>query len=207
MIWIQLSSGRGPAECEIGVAKLAKALLHEAHEAGLAAQLIDQHETEHGLRSALIALDGATEATFAAGWNGTIQWTCPSPLRGKASRRNWFVSASTIATPAPETGALCERDIRYSTFRSSGPGGQHVNTTDSAVRAEHLPTGLIAQAQEERSQHRNNALAMARLAAMLTERATVQAQQSDRIKWQQHDALIRGNPIRVYVGDDCRRKM
>jgi peptide chain release factor len=205
MIWLQLSSGRGPAECEIAVQRLVGIVCDEAEAAGLIASILDVRESQHGLLSATIALDGETAQAFAATWNGTIQWACPSPLRGKASRRNWFVSSEIIAQP--EAGiAFAERDLKVETFRASGPGGQHVAKTNSAVRVTHLPTGLTTQAQEERSQARNRALAIARLALLLEQKKQAEQQQVSADKWRAHDNLVRGNPVRVYKGSEFRLK-
>jgi peptide chain release factor len=92
-------------------------------------------------------------------------------------------------------------------MRSSGPGGQHVNRTESAVRITHVPTGIVAVAREERSQHRNRSLALARLAAALTGREREADRAAERERWSRHDALERGNPIRVYVGERFKRRM
>lgn len=204
MIWVYLTSGRGPAECEIAVAKLAVILRIDATGAGLDSTLIDPHYTTHGLSSVMIALEGNGAATFAATWNGSIQWICPSPLRGKRSRRNWFISGSVIQPPSADA-KLAARDLHFDNYRASGPGGQHVNKTNSAVRVTHLPTGLTAQAQEERSQLRNKTLAVARLAALLDARTAAGVQQSEQEKWQAHDDLVRGNPIRTYRGPDFQQ--
>ena len=96
--------------------------------------------------------------------------------------------------------------MRIETLRASGPGGQHVNRTESAVRVTHLPTGLSALAQEERSQHLNRRLALARLAHRFDERAETQTRAAETTRWRQHTQLIRGNPVRVYRGADWTRE-
>ena len=96
--------------------------------------------------------------------------------------------------------------MRIETLRASGPGGQHLNRTESAVRVTHLPSGLSASAQEERSQHLNRRLALARLAQRFDERAGAQAQAADTARWRQHTSLIRGNPVRTYRGTDWTRE-
>jgi peptide chain release factor len=95
-------------------------------------------------------------------------------------------------------------DLRFEAYRASGPGGQHVNKTNSAVRVTHSPTGLTATAQEERSQHQNKALAIARLAAILAshDRAAKAKVRSNR--WSQHNQLIRGDERRTYEGMSFR---
>ena len=82
---------------------------------------------------------------------------------------NWFVSVSALP-PLPAAEAVRAQDVRFEAFRAGGPGGQHQNTTDSAVRAIHGPTGLRVVAREERSQHRNRDIALKRLAELVVAR-------------------------------------
>lgn len=204
-MWLFFTIGRGPGECQIACAALPAILIKEAAAAGLTATLLEAQEGEHGLLSALVAVDGDAEA-FVRSWEGTIQWTCPSPIRKAWPRKNWFVSVGVVRPPE-ERQQLREADLAFDTFRASGPGGQHVQKTDSAVRVTHKPTGLIAQAQEERSQYRNKALAVARLAAMLAERNANAKQAVEHAKWRQHDALKRGNPVRTYRGKNFKQRV
>ncbi|EEW1604972.1 peptide chain release factor H, partial [Escherichia coli] len=93
-------------------------------------------ETETGrysdtLRSALVSLDGDNAWALSESWCGTIQWICPSPYRPHHGRKNWFLGIGRFTADEKEQSDA----IRYETLRSSGPGGQHVNKTDSAVRA------------------------------------------------------------------------
>ena len=99
----------------------------------------------------------------------------------------------------PET-CLRPEDLRFERFRAGGPGGQHQNTTESAVRVVHVPTGLAAVARDGRSQHRNKALALARLMAML-DLAEMQAGALARERLNRlHRNLARGRPERVFSG-------
>ncbi len=86
-------------------------------------------------------------------------------------------------------------EVRFETLRAGGPGGQHQNTTDSAVRAVHIPTGLSTLARDERSQHRNKQVAIKRLAAMLEMIAQEGKETGKREAFKQHRALERGNEV------------
>lgn len=92
------------------------------------------------------------------------------------------------------------------TMRASGPGGQQVNKTESAVRVTHIPTGLTVVAREERSQHMNRKLAVARLGELMKSQEKSAELQGKRDRWQQHNELERGNPIRTYEGTEFKRK-
>jgi len=204
MSWLLLSAGRGPGECQMAVKGLLGVLSSEAKAIGIEADLLEVEETPHGLMSALLAIRGDGAGRFAKDWEGTIRWICPSPLRPGWGRKNWYIGVSFLAPPPPSQ-TFRESDLRFEAYRASGPGGQHVNKTNSAVRVIHLPTGLTATAQEERSQHRNKALAIARLAAIFASRdreAEVKAQ-SDR--WSRHNTLVRGDERRTYEGLSFRR--
>lgn len=202
-VWLQLTSGRGPVECARAVVLLSGRLLDEARAAGLAADIL---ETTPGpekdtAASALLSVEGDGAAAFADDRAGVVQWTCPSPYRAGHRRKNWFVGVRPLR-PAPETGvaALDPRDLKVETRRASGPGGQNVNKRDTAVRVVHTPTGLTAQAQEERGQARNKSLAIARLAERLAMGAEADVEAHRDEAWRGHDALERGRPSRIYKG-------
>jgi peptide chain release factor len=203
-VWLQISSGEGPAECCWVVARLREVLSAEAAAAGLEAHVLeavagDQPGT---CRAVLLALSGPGEEAFAEPWLGTIQWVGRSPYRPNHRRKNWFVGVERFAPP--EAPAWSPDELRVEVMRSPGPGGQHVNKTESAVRVTHLPTGLSAIAREERSQHKNRNLALARLARLFEERRAEAEGDVRRRRRQQHHALERGNAVRVYEGPDFR---
>jgi peptide chain release factor len=203
--WVQITAGRGPAECQWVVGKAMDALRREARDAGVAVELLDAvpGEAAHTYQSMLLSLEGEGVAALLAGWVGTVQWVGRSRYRPNHKRRNWFIGVEALAVP--ERPRWSEREVQFSTMRSAGPGGQHVNKTESAVRVVHLPTGLSAVAREERSQQQNRRLALARLAALFAAEGERRQDAAARARWDQHNDLVRGNPVRIYEGEDFRR--
>ncbi|KAB2914859.1 MAG: peptide chain release factor H [Hyphomicrobiaceae bacterium] len=202
--WLLITSGRGPAECALAVAKLAHRMASAASLLGCRTEIIDAMQgPERGtFASLLIAVDGERAQAFAASWSGTHLWICQSPFRPHHKRKNWFVGVEHIAPAKDIDDVLRVSDVAFEAMRSSGPGGQHVNTTASAVRAKHKPTGLVAVAREERSQHMNKRLALARLAAALEAKTNAARSGVARERWAKHDALERGNAQRVFTGSE-----
>jgi len=204
-IWLQISSARGPDECCWVVRHLVRELSSEAARLAVTVTTLETvpNERGRGVRSVLLSLSGHDAARLAKKWQGTIQWTGRSPFRPHHRRRNWFVSVQIFTEPRAEEIDI--RDFHLEACRASGPGGQHVNKRDSAVRAVHQPSGLSVRVESERSQHRNRALALAKLAAQLRE-VTAQRQGEARDdRWTQHNTLERGNAKRIYRGEQFRR--
>ncbi len=199
MILLQLSAAQGPAECALAVAKASLRLQTEAQQLAVEVRVIETEAGErHGtFRSVLLSLEGAQADELAGRWEGTVQWCCSSPYRPGQRRKNWFIGVARFAAPA----AAMERAIRFETLRASGPGGQHVNTTESAVRAIHLATGISVKVQSERSQHANKRLALLLIAQRL---AQVEAEQIGALRSRRrlsHHQVARGNPTRTFRGE------
>lgn len=202
-IWLQITAGRGPAECQLAVAKLADVLAGEAGAAGLTCTVLDvvAGRERGGALSALLALEGEGARAFASRSCGSVLWICPLPVRPGHKRKTWFVGVEMLSPPdLGSAGAVQAKDVVFEAMRASGPGGQHVNKTESAVRATHRPTGLVATAREERSQAMNKKLALARLAGLLAAGAEAAKADAERDRWAQHDALERGRPVRTFEG-------
>lgn len=198
-----VTSGSGPAECQQAVAGVLKVMRDEAE---LLALDFDTTvvRTKHGVKSAVALISGTNAERFAKSWRGTIQWRAHSKLRPAQKRANWFIGVFDLPAPARAADPVCARDVVFDTFRAGGPGGQHQNTTDSAVRATHRPSGLTAVAREERSQHRNRALALERLQHLITAQAAADAAAQKAGRNDLHHALERGNPVRCFRGHDFR---
>jgi peptide chain release factor len=153
-----------------------------------------------------MSVSGAEASAFARSWAGSLQWICPSPIRPGHKRKNWFVAVDLLATPDAGAGTIEVRDVVFEAMRAAGPGGQHVNKTESAVRATHKPTGIVVTAREERSQAMNRKLALARLATALEARVDAARAHADNARWARHEQLERGNAIRIFEGPDFRER-
>jgi peptide chain release factor len=205
--WLQITAGQGPAECELAVGKVLKRIVHEAQNHSLSTETLEavSGEQPETFSSVLISVRGESIRNFTRQWQGTIQWNCESPYRPRHKRKNWFVGVNVLVPPQ-DSPLFKESDLRFETMRASGPGGQHVNKTDSAVRVIHLPTGLSATAREERSQRMNKELARTRLALMFEEQANRVKASKKQETWENHRQLERGNPVRVFCGKDFHPK-
>ncbi|MEM9341613.1 MAG: peptide chain release factor H [Pseudomonadota bacterium] len=197
MTTLLVTAGDGPAECRQAVAHILNRMEQEAE--GLALT-IDRTNARHGPQSAVVLIDGESAEDFAQTWIGTIQWRMQSQLRKNHKRANWFVGVFRLDTPTDGPTTIHAQDVTFSTLRSGGPGGQHQNTTDSAVRAVHGPTGLTVVVREARSQHRNKALALTRLQALADARTMAAADRDKASRNHLHRQLERGNPIRRFEG-------
>ena len=195
--YIQITSGRGPAECCRVVSKVVEIMLKEARKQGIYAEVTEREEGElnRTLLSAVLFFAGENLDRFVDSWEGTVQWIAQSPYRKFHKRKNWFVGVQCL--PVFEENILNESDLRVQTLKASGPGGQHVNKTESAVRVTHIPSGISVTASDERSQLQNKKQAIERLKIKLAAYEQERAMAFVQSNWQNHNELERGNPVRV----------
>lgn len=206
-VTVLLSAGQGPKECEWVVAQLAKTIRRDAEKAGLVCRpLFNGADGGSELFASLyLIVEGERADAFTVPYIGSIRWIGKSPFRPGHKRTNWFIGVSRL----PDIKAVPEldlKDVQFQAMKAGGPGGQHVNTTDSAVRAVHGPTGLSVVAREERSQHANRKLALKKLAALLAGKKADAVSDARSATWLQHHALERGNAVRTYEGPKFRLK-
>jgi peptide chain release factor len=192
-----ITSGRGPVECQLAVSHVATVFIREAGELGLN---ISHEKTVQACASFVIVVDGTSADLFVRSWEGTILWRAESNLRSGHARKNWYIAVTRLAEPV-QMPHILDQDLRFETLRAGGPGGQHQNTTESAVRVVHIPSGASAIARDERSQHRNKQRAIERLRDVLSARRDLQAAAGAAADWVKRISIERGNPVRVYVGE------
>lgn len=199
MLLMQLSSAQGPAECELAVSKALQRLEQEAQALQVRLSLIEQQPGEQPgtLRSALLCLDGEHARQLASRWHGSLCWVCSSPYRKGLRRKNWYFGAEHFELTQP----IQDREIRFETTRSTGPGGQHVNTTDSAVRATHVASGISVKVQSERSQHANKRLAVLLIGQRLQALQREHQANLKKSRHLSHQRIERGNAQRTFRGE------
>lgn len=220
MLLIQITAAQGPAECELAVRLTLLELLRDAERAGVQLHEVQAVRTAAGYKSVVLqvrpapqrhargqAQDDATLLQpWLQSWLGSIQWVFASPLRPGHRRKNWFVAVQRCPDWEPgeqppghaDAQGIGDDAIVFTACRAAGKGGQHVNTTASAVHAVHQASGIAVKVMAERSQHANKKLARALIALRLAERAQAAQAHARQARAQLHWRVDRGNPVRVF---------
>ncbi len=198
---LQITSGKGPAECCRVVAMVQQIILKQAKQQSITAEVLETIKTseENTLLSSTILIEGDDIDTFIAEWHGSIQWIGQSPFRKNHKRKNWFVGVECF--DIKELPVWDIKDVKLGTCRASGPGGQNVNKVETAVRGLHIPSGIQVFAMDSRSQLENKKLCLSRLEAKVMAWQTGQLVEQQQDKWMQHNSLQRGNPVKTFKGD------
>jgi peptide chain release factor 2 len=206
--FVDINAGQGGTEAQDWTQMLLRMYLKYCDRKGFKAEVLEESQGEvAGLKSACIKITGPYAYGYLRTETGIHRLVRKSPFDSNARRHTSF--ASVFAYPEVDDTIEIEinpADLRIDTYRASGAGGQHVNKTDSAVRITHLPTNIVVSSQNDRSQHRNRAEAMAMLKSKLYE-AEIRKRQVEQQKLEDSKTDIGwGHQIRSYVLDQSRIK-
>jgi peptide chain release factor 2 len=198
---VSINAGAGGTEAQDWVEMLLRMYLRWAERRGYKTEIIDILTGEEaGLKNVTFTVNGSYAYGYLKAESGIHRLVRISPFDAGARRHTSFASVFVIPEiPEDVVIEIDEKDLRVDTFRSSGAGGQHVNKTDSAVRITHLPTGIVVQCQNERSQHKNKATAMKILKARLYEREIKEKAEKLEELHNTKKEIAWGSQIRSYV--------
>jgi peptide chain release factor 2 len=199
--YVEINAGAGGTESQDWASMLQRMYQRWAERHGMKVELVDHHAGEQaGIKSATLLLKGANAYGYAKTESGVHRLVRISPYDSAARRHTSF--ASVWVYPEVDEAIdidISDADLKIDTYRSSGAGGQHVNTTDSAVRITHIPTGIIVACQNQRSQHKNRAEAMKQLKARLYEAELQKREAEANAQNAQKTDIGWGHQIRSYV--------
>lgn len=199
--YLQINAGAGGTESQDWASMLMRMYVRWANRNKFKVEVLDQHEGEEaGIKSCTLQIKGHNAYGKLKTESGVHRLVRISPYDSNARRHTSFASA--WAYPVIDDNIdiqVSDSDLKVDTYRASGAGGQHVNTTDSAVRLTHLPTGIIVACQAERSQHKNRATAMKMLKARLYELELQKKQEKVDAANAKKTDIGWGHQIRSYV--------
>lgn len=199
--YLEVHSGAGGTESQDWASMLLRMYTRWAERRGMKVEILELHEGEEaGIKSATILVKGEKAYGWLKTESGVHRLVRISPYDSNARRHTSF--ASVWVYPVIDESIeidVSESDVRIDTYRASGAGGQHVNTTDSAVRITHIATGIVVACQQERSQHKNRAKAWDMLRARLYEAELKKREEAANATEASKTEIGWGHQIRSYV--------
>lgn len=198
--FLTIQAGAGGTEACDWASMLMRMYLRWAERKNFKATIVDIMEAEGGVKSATIEIKGINAYGYLNCETGIHRLVRISPFDSSSRRHTSFCSVFTDPILSDDIEVIIKPDeLRIDTYRAQGAGGQHVNTTDSAVRITHIPTGIVTQCQNERSQHKNKDTAMKMLKTKLYEHFQREKEAQLANRSPEKKEISWGNQIRSYV--------
>ena len=206
--FVDIQAGSGGTEAQDWAQMLLRMYIRFCDRETLSVKILEESPGDvAGIKRATLQVKGKWAYGLLRGETGIHRLVRKSPFDSNHKRHTSFASVFTYPQIDDSVNVeLALADCRIDTYRASGAGGQHVNTTDSAVRITHLPTGIVVQCQNDRSQHKNKATAMNMLRSRLYQHEMAQRQAVINQLEDSKDDISWGNQIRSYVLDQSRIK-
>ena len=203
---VAINAGAGGTEAQDWVEMLFRLYLKWAESRNMKTKIIDHLAgDEAGIKNVTFTVSGPYAYGYLKSENGIHRMVRISPFDANGRRHTSFASVSILPEIEDDIKIdINEKDIRVETFRASGPGGQHVNKTSSAVRITHIPTNIVTQCQNEKSQHRNKELALKILKARLYALEKEEQNREKQLRHQSQKEIAWGNQIRSYIFNPYR---
>ena len=198
-LYILFTAGRGPVECAYAVKGIQDKFKRFLKSNDIQYSIVNQKQggLEHTLDTIVFKLE-LTDDKMIRPWIGTIQWVCKSPFRKFHKRKNWFIKCEEVMMDS--VIEINVKDVLVQAYRASGPGGQHRNKVETAIRIVHQPTGLIVTAADGKSQAQNKKKAWQKLIDKLNIQNEELLRANSTSQWTSKLSIKRGSPIKTFTG-------
>ncbi len=196
---ILFTAGRGPTECSLAVHGIQKKFQEYLNERQIEYSIVVQNNgrLKNSIHSILFEINCEDHIKINS-WIGTILWKCQSPIRKTHKRKNWYIK--TVILEKNRTDNYDLSDISFQAFRASGPGGQHRNKVETAIRATHKKSGITVTSTDGKSQQQNKNKALSKLKQSFDEINMSNAKIQNLKQWSAQIEVERGNPIQTFIG-------